>query len=137
MTLVSPTCHSVSRGAPSRAITRTFDQHLRPHGIRSTQFSLLSVLEVKGAQSIGQLAEFLGADRTTLTRNLALLEKQSLIKIQPGDDARARIVSVTSKGRGTVSRCFPAWRQAQAAVAAAIGTDMVHNLRKLARASSS
>jgi DNA-binding MarR family transcriptional regulator len=67
----------VSRRA-ARAIARAFDRQLRPHGIRTTQFSLLAILELKGPQSIGSLADAVGADRTTLTRNLALLENQSL-----------------------------------------------------------
>jgi DNA-binding MarR family transcriptional regulator len=128
-------CLCLASRRAARAITRAFDQQLRPHGIRGTQFSLLAMLELKGPQSIGDLAENLGADRTTLTRNLALLEKQSLLKIRPGDDARARIVTIMPKGRSIVSRSFPAWRKAQSAVAASIGSEMADSLRRLARSS--
>jgi DNA-binding MarR family transcriptional regulator len=128
-------CLCLASRRAARAITRAFDQQLRPFGIRSTQFSLLALLELKGAQSIGDLAESLGADRTTLTRNLALLEKQSLVKIRVGDDARSRIVTLIPKGRSILSRSFPAWRKAQSAVAASIGADMADSLRRLARPS--
>jgi DNA-binding MarR family transcriptional regulator len=130
-------CLCLASRRAARAITRTFDQQLRPHGIRSTQFSLLVLLELKGPQPIGALADMLGADRTTLTRNLALLEKQTLVKIRPGDDARSRIVTLLPKGKSTVARSFPAWRKAQSMVAASIGADMADSLRRLARSSPS
>ena len=129
-------CLCLASRRAARAITRTFDRQLRPLGIRSTQFSLLTNLELRGPQSIGDLAERVGADRTTLTRNLALLEKQSLVKIRPGDDARARIVGILPKGKSLVARGFPAWRKAQAAVSATLGNDMADSLRRLAQASS-
>lgn len=129
-------CLCLASRRAARAITRAFDRELRPLGIRGTQFSLLTNLELRGPQSIGDLAEHVGADRTTLTRNLALLEKQSLVKIRPGDDARARIVSLLPKGKTLVARGFPAWRKAQAAVTASLGSDMADNLRRLAQASS-
>jgi DNA-binding MarR family transcriptional regulator len=129
-------CLCLASRRAARTITRAFDHELRAFGIRSTQFSLLSLLELKGPQSIGDLAESLGADRTTLTRNLALLEKQSLIKIRPGDDARARIVSIMPKGKSTVAHSFPAWRKAQMAMTASLGGEMVKSLHRLAQASS-
>jgi DNA-binding MarR family transcriptional regulator len=128
-------CLCLASRRAARAITRSFDRELRPHGIRGTQFSLLALLQLKGPQSIGDLAEVVGADRTTLTRNLALLEKQALIKIRPGDDARSRIVAVMPKGRSILSRAFPAWRKAQSTVAASIGSEMADSLHRLARSS--
>ena len=126
-------CLCLASRRAARTITRAFEKQMRPHGIRAPQFSLLVLLELKGPQSIGELADALGADRTTLTRNLALIEAQSLVKIRPGDDARSRIVAITPKGRGALKGAFPAWRKAQAALSAAIGRQMADSLRQLAR----
>ncbi len=58
--------------------------------------------------TIGELAEALGAERTTLTRNLALIEGASWVEIRPAEaDARSRIVTVTDKGRAVVEGAFP------------------------------
>jgi DNA-binding MarR family transcriptional regulator len=126
-------CLCLASRRAARGITRAFEKYLRPHGIRATQFSLLAVLELKGPQSIGDLAETLGADRTTLTRNLALIEEQSLVKTRSGDDARSRIVTITPKGKSTLARAFPAWRKAQSALTASIGSQQADGLRRLAR----
>jgi len=126
-------CLCLASRRAARTITRGFDRHLRPHGLRATQFSLLAVLELGGQRSIGDLADTLGADRTTLTRNLALIEEQGLIRIRPGEDPRARIVAITSKGKSLLTRAFPAWREAQSALGAAIGSTAADSLRRLAR----
>jgi DNA-binding MarR family transcriptional regulator len=127
-------CLCLASRRAARTITRAFDKHLRPHGIRATQFTLLAALQLKGPQSIGDLADFLGADRTTLTRNLALLEDQSLVRIRPhGDDARSRIVTIMPKGKSTLTGAFSAWRKAQSDLSTAIGSQMADSLRRLAR----
>lgn len=126
-------CLCLASRRAARTITRAFDGMLRPHGVRATQFSLLALLALKGPQSIGDLAEALGAERTTLTRNIARIEEQSLVSSRPGEDPRARIVSITPKGRKLLTKAFPAWRKAQAELTARIGQPLADNLRQLAR----
>jgi DNA-binding MarR family transcriptional regulator len=128
-----PDCLCLASRRAARTITRGFDRLLRPHGLRITQFTILVMLMLRGPTSIGELAKKLGVERTTLSRNLALIESASWVKIRPGDDARSRIVSVTAKGRARVGASLSAWRQAQQAVAAAIGPSGVDALRALAR----
>jgi hypothetical protein len=48
-----------------------------------------------------------------------------------GDDARARIVSVTRNGRAKLAVALPAWRIAQSAAIAAIGDSGAVALRGL------
>jgi DNA-binding MarR family transcriptional regulator len=62
---------------------------------------------------ITDLAKELGMDRTTLTRNLSVLERQGFIKISSGKDNRTRIVAITSKGRTTVAKAIPLWNEVQ------------------------
>lgn len=128
-------CLCLASRQVARRITRTFDRELRPYGVRATQFTVLVMLSLRGAMTIGELAETIGVERTTLTRNLALIERASWVKIEPGeDDARSRIVTVTDAGRATLARAFPGWRKAQEATATAVGSDAVSALRGLARA---
>lgn len=125
-------CLSLASRRAARAITRNFDRELRAHGVRATQFSLLSALELKGPQSIGALADLLGIERTTLTRNLALVEQRRLVEIEPGDDARTRIAAITSQGRATLGDSLPTWRKVQSELTHAIGKEAAIGLRRLA-----
>jgi DNA-binding MarR family transcriptional regulator len=80
------------------------------------------MLMERGETTIGELAESLGLERTTLTRNLAVLEAQGWVNVSIRDaDARSRFVKATSKGRKVISAALPAWRRAQAAATAAVG----------------
>lgn len=123
-----------SRGA-ARSLSGIFDRHLRPHGLRITQFTILANLILRGATPVTALAEALATDRTTLTRNLALLERDGWVQIRNDEeDARTHLVSITTKGRDVANRALPAWRQAQSAVATAIGSADVAALRRLTNA---
>jgi DNA-binding MarR family transcriptional regulator len=85
-----------------------------------------------GPTTIGDLAEGLGIERTTLTRNLGVLEDQGWVKIGVGvTDGRSRVVTVTPKGRKAVSAAMPAWRRAQAAAGDAIGASGLAALHAL------
>jgi DNA-binding MarR family transcriptional regulator len=117
----------------ARVITRAFDGELRRHGLRATQFSLLAMLELKGPQPIGALARSLGTERTTLTRNIALIEEQGLASVRAGDDPRTRIVEIAPKGRRLFLKALPAWRKAQGELTAKIGPALADSLREVAR----
>src|SRR5262245_533422 len=131
-----PDCLCLAARQAARSITRAFDRRLRPHGLRITQFTILVMLTLAGPLSIGELAKRLGVERTTLSRNLARMEALKWIKMRSGEDARARIVSVTGPGRAMISASLAAWRQAQAGVAAAIGATGVNALRTLSHSPS-
>ena len=62
---------------------------------------------------VGRLAEELVMDRTTLTRNLRPLERQGLIRLEPGHDRRSRMVVLTPAGRAALRAARPSWRRAQ------------------------
>ena len=103
------------RGA-ARAVTRLYDDALRPTGLRTTQFTLLVAAELRGGAPISELADALALERTSLTRELKLLEERGLVSIKPGEDRRARIVELTQAGQSALARAYPRWREAQGRV---------------------
>lgn len=121
----------------ARAITRRYDAYARPFGITSTQFSLLGVIVEVGDQTVTELAEKRGFERTTLTRNLDRLEKLGLIESQSAERGNGRICRLTNKGRALVDELLPFWRKAQAEVLAELGQagfdSTIATLQKLAR----
>ncbi len=71
--------------------------------------------------TLTRLANATVTDRTTLTRNLKLLEEQGLIRIDAGDDRREREISITREGADAVRRAHPLWQKAQAQVMHGLG----------------
>jgi DNA-binding MarR family transcriptional regulator len=82
---------------------------------------------------MSELADALGLERTTLSRNLDVVAAQGWVKIGVGsDDARSRIVAVARDGRRAVAAALPAWRDAQRAAVDALGPAGSDALRALA-----
>jgi DNA-binding MarR family transcriptional regulator len=131
-------CLCLASRRAARMLTRAYDRELRPFDIRATQFTILVMLLLRGPSTIGDLAEALGIERTTLSRNLALLETRGWIELRPGDDdARARVATVTRHGRRRVEAALPGWRAAQAKAKARIGAAAVDAMQSLSRQNSS
>jgi DNA-binding MarR family transcriptional regulator len=104
-------CHRIRMAA--RAVTRAYDEALRPVGLRATQVSLLAAVAAEGALSISALAASAGMDRSTLTRNLAPLEAEGLLAVGDEGWRRSRTLRVTAKGRARLERAVPHWERAQ------------------------
>src|ERR1700761_5062998 len=103
----------------SRHLTRAFEKAMRGAGIRSTQFTLLATLVQTGPIATTRLAEFQGLERTTLTRNLALLVRDGFVRIEEGKDRRVHKVAITPAGEEAARRAYPFWKKAQDAALAA------------------
>lgn len=102
----------------ARVVSRDYDAALSESGLTIGQFSTLAALDREQALRLGQLADGLGMDRTTLNRNLEPLAKKGFVKSLPvPDDARARTLTLTEKGRAALAEAAPAWRKAQARLA--------------------
>ena len=97
----------------SRAVTRAYDDALRPVGLRATQLAVLVAIAVEGAMSITALAKFMIMDRSTLTRNLRPLEEEGLVAVGVEGWRRSRTLEITEKGRSRLGEALPLWKQAQ------------------------
>jgi DNA-binding MarR family transcriptional regulator len=110
-------CFAVRRAA--RTVTQHYDRALRGTGLRATQFNMLTALAEAGPLSMASLAEFMGMDRTSLTRNLQPPARRKWLKVSASeDDRRVRMVEITPAGRAMLRRAVPAWRKAQASAEA-------------------
>ena len=97
----------------ARAVTRVYDDALRPVGLRATQLSALVAVAASEAVSIAALSRLLGMDRSTLTRNLRPLEEKGLVALGPEGHHRSRTLSITSKGEQLVRKALPLWEKTQ------------------------
>lgn len=113
---VPATCMGMHVRRASRIITQVYDTELRPVGLVLSQFTLLVCINLMVSVPITRLAQELYTDRMTLTRNLKLLEQRGLVAIDPGEDRRVKLVSLTVEGRSILAQALPLWEQAQAQV---------------------
>jgi DNA-binding MarR family transcriptional regulator len=129
------TCGELRKAA--RAITLLYDNAFKSTGLLSTQFNVLQAIYNIDSIRISDLANKLGMDRTTLTRNLSVLERQGFIEISQGKDQRTRIVTATQKGRSVVSKTILLWNEVQRKVKQEMGEnswrELMQNLGQLVK----
>lgn len=111
----------------SRLVTRLFEEALRGQGITVAQFTLLGAAILEGPLQPARLARMLDLEKSTLSRNLRLLEAEGLVRIGSSDEGGQR-VTVTERGRRALVEALPAWREAQARAIAALGDVVVGRL---------
>jgi DNA-binding MarR family transcriptional regulator len=121
-------CFNVRRAA--RAVTQLYDRVLAPTGLRATQVTLLAALARAGSIPFARLAAILGMDRTTLSRNLAPLERDGLLTLRPGPDRRVKLATITGKGRKLLEQAIPLWQLAQRQITGGIGAGRWEVIRR-------
>jgi len=130
-------CLVMNTRMAARAVTRLGDRRLKPFGVSAAQFNILGMLVTRPGRSISDMAQDLAMERTTLSRNLALLERKGLIATTEAADGKARVHELTKAGRATFEKAVPEWRQSLTDLRAALQepdyTTILAGLRNIAR----
>lgn len=105
------TCARIRKA--TRILTQAYDAALKPVGLKGTQFTLLVTLDKTGELPLSRLADVLGMERTTLTRNLKPMICKGYIEVNQDDDQRVRLVKMTLNGAQVVQEAMPLWRSVQ------------------------
>ena len=121
-------CNMIRRSA--RRITQFYENTLREAGIKPTQFTILAALANTGPVQLTQLADKLLLERTGLTRNLNVLERNGWVRVETGEeDSRQRIVSLTEEGYVQLDNAIPYWQKAQTKLVNEMGQDRITELQ--------
>jgi DNA-binding MarR family transcriptional regulator len=83
-------------------------------GITPVQYGLMTALSVRGTLDQISLAAELGIDRTNVAQVLLRLEQRGLVKRQSDpSDRRARLATLTARGRKLTARMFKSMQRSQ------------------------
>jgi DNA-binding MarR family transcriptional regulator len=120
-------CEGLRRAA--REITQRYERALAPSGVKATQLPILVALGGGESIPILPLAAGLGLDRTTLTRNLRILEGRGLVTIAAAPhDARMRLAAIADEGLRVLAHALELWSAEQRDLAEAFGQDRLRAL---------
>jgi DNA-binding MarR family transcriptional regulator len=110
-----------------RVVSRVYEQELQTAGLSLPQMEILTVL-ITAAGPVRQaaLAAKLRAERSTVSRNLALMQKRAWVTVaETSPTGRAMSVTITGTGVAAFTRASAAWRRAQTTAAAILGADAI------------
>jgi DNA-binding MarR family transcriptional regulator len=135
---IADECTCIRVRQTSRTVSRLYDENLRRAGLQISQLSVLVAVARfgDGGAGMGKMAQALGMDRTTLTRNVLPLEKAGLVRLaRDPADARAKIVLLTKPGQRAIEKAFPLWQKSEKRVRDLLGAtqarDLHHRLARL------
>jgi len=114
----------------SRAVTQLYDAALQPAGLRSTQFVILAVIRVEEPVRQDDLADLLGMERSTLSRNLKPLTGTGYVGRARTPGERAARLQLTAKGKRKVAEAVPLWARVQGDFTAQMGSSRWEVLRR-------
>ena len=109
----------------SRVITGIYDEAMRPHGVGAPQFSLLVLIAKLDGASRAEIGRANRQERSTLTRNLALLLGEGWIEEIVPEGGRSRPIMITEAGKELLASAGGAWRAAQVKSKQLLGDDGV------------
>ncbi|MBK5570329.1 MarR family winged helix-turn-helix transcriptional regulator [Ensifer sp. SSB1] len=127
-------CYCILLRKASRKLSSLYDDALEPIGINVAQFSLLRHIERGQPISITELGRQTELERSTVSRNIKVLEGMDLVATSAGADQREAVVELTDNGRNILQDGAPLWQGAQDKIEAKLGVEDTAKLKELLQA---
>src|ERR1700676_1272391 len=119
----------------ARRITQFLDREMAGSGLGLAQLGLMAQIAAAADDTLGALAERIGLEQSTLSRNLRTLEGEGLVEIAVVEtDLRRRAVWLTETGARRLEAAIPVWRKAHAKLAKLLSPDLARRLADEAEA---
>jgi len=119
----------------ARRITAFLNRRMQDSGLSLAQFNLMAQIAAARDDTLSELAQRIGLDQSTLSRNLQVLEAAGLIEIAAGDkDARRRAVQLTEKGALKLEAGLAEWKRAHGELAKRLDPEAARRLALAAEA---
>jgi DNA-binding MarR family transcriptional regulator len=123
------TCAGLHSRLAARRITQFLDREMASGGLSTAQLGLLAQIAAATDDTLGALAQRIGLDQSTLSRNLRGLEADGLIEIAIVEaDLRRRMAWLTETGARRLEKAIPVWRAAHAKLAKSLSVARVRRL---------
>jgi DNA-binding MarR family transcriptional regulator len=129
------TCAGWNSRLAARRVTQFLEKRMTGSGLTIAQFGLMAQIAAASDDTLGTLAERLGFDQSSLSRNLHALEREGLVEIAVVErDQRKRAVWLTENGARRLEAAMPIWRSAHAALAEVLDPRLARQLASASQA---
>ena len=118
--LYQSSCYCTNLRRSANVVTDFYGSVLKNAGLTVAQYYLLINLSRLEAANITQWAERVGLDRSTMVRNVKLLESKGWISPAAG---KGKVFSLSPEGRQVLDQAIPLWQDAQAQMETLLGKE--------------
>lgn len=113
-------CYCTNLRRSANAISDFYDRELKETGITISQYYLLINLKRLENANITHWAECVGLDRSTMVRNIKLLESRGFIERTVG---HGKTFALSEVGEMTLAAAIPIWEKAQKKMESFLGEE--------------
>ena len=121
-------CYCTNLRRSANGISEFYDKVLKEAGLTASQYYLLINLSRLGAANITHWAEHVGLDRSTMVRNIKLLQSRDFIEMVEG---HGKTFALSPNGEIVLSRAIPLWQEAQREIETLLGSDDIEILFRI------
>lgn len=128
---MSIACYCTRLKTVTRKVAGLYDVALAPVGINIAQFAILRNVRRHQPVSLTELGRLLELDRSTMGRNIRVVEKMGLVWLGRGEDQRELVVSLSEQGEAILEEASPLWEECQRDITGRLGTDRLKALNEM------
>lgn len=126
-------CYCTLLRTATRRISATYNVALEPFGFNVAQYALLRIIKRRPQISFSDLGHEAALDRSTIGRNIRVLERKGLVEAERSqEDRRETVVALTERGLRLVKEAKPVWQECQREIELKIGPEIIATLRDIA-----
>ena len=125
---MSVPCICTTLRSASRRMIAFYDETIAPVGVNIAQFSLMRSIARVEPVTLTELGRRVELDRSTIGRNVRVLEKMGLVALGRGKDQREATVELSDAGRQVLVDGAPLWDGAQKTLDDRLGADFMRQL---------
>jgi DNA-binding MarR family transcriptional regulator len=129
--MMASLCVCAALRTAARKTTTIYDEALAEVGVNLPQFSLMRRIQRAAPVSLSDLARIAELDRSTVGRNVKVLQRMGLVRATLSEDHREATVSLEEEGVAVLREGAALWDGAQSAIEARLGAEGVAKLRAL------
>ena len=93
----------------STKITKIYDKALLESGLKITQYAIMKYISILKNSNLNKLSCSMGYNRSTLGRNIKILERKKLINLKKGNDKREIKITITKNGVQVLKLANKCW----------------------------
>ncbi len=116
-------CLCIDLRVAALQLTQAYDKAMAASGLTVTQFSQMNLIRSLKAPTLKELAAASDLERSTLGRNLKVLEKMGLVTTKVGADARCKTIHLSRKGMSAFKKAAPLWFSVQNELVGRLGLE--------------
>ena len=115
----------------NRVVTKIYDDHFRPLGLRTAQQTMLVAISLMKTPTPTHLERRLSLEKSTVSRNVERMQRHGWVEFVPGEDGRSHHLKMTAKGAKLLRESAAAWQLAQKKVVSVLGKEGVTALSRI------